>query len=168
MVYFDVVYANNDAVRKKYCDDKEKFFSLVKKVNEFVANIDPYTKEYIKWATDRFERVKVAKDLWGKPYDARFVEGFTPEYQIGRSGRYELSERESKFVKEEINDECKFSVGSFRRAFRIPTVCDFNKDIVDKVFSNEGMDECAQMWKRKIDDAIPDFKDFKVEIAWEY
>ena len=168
MVYFIVVRPKEKETGRRYCQNKDELFKLAKNVNEFVANNNPYTIEHLKYKADRYEKIRTGTDLWGVPYQKSFIESHKPAYIMNENtNRYELSDREAGFIKWNIDDACitDYSI-SFRMTFKIPTICNFNENI--GVHDDRGMLRCAQIWKKKIDKAVPDFSEFKVEISYEY
>jgi len=168
MVYFAVVRPKEKETGQYYCQHKEELFSVAKKANEFVANNDPYLKTSLERRAQEYKRVKTTPTRFGTPYPPSFIEGMKPPYiRNKKTGKYELSHREEQFIKEDIDDTCNYDFTmTFDRAFKIPTLCKFNEGI--GVHEKWGMLKCAQGWKQKIDQVLPDFSNFKVEISYEY
>lgn len=168
MVFFVVVKPKTKEVGRNYCRNRDDLFDLVKNVNEFVMNNDPYKKEYLEYSAERYEKIRTGRDRWGDPFQKRFIESHRPPYTMNNATKkYEVTEREAEFIKEDIDDTCETDfTRSFRRSFAIPTICAFNKD--KSVLSSDGMDRCANNWKNKIDEQIPEFRQFGVEIQYEY
>lgn len=166
MVYFGAVKPNNEEIRERYCNNKTKLFNLIKKVNRFVANRDPYTLSYLKSASKRYRDVKYGRNKWGEPFTKSFIEATMPPFLFNEdTRRFEMTEKEANWIGTAIQEECE--IGSFPdRAFDVPTTCDFNAR--KGVHGNEGMEKCAMTWKRKIDRAIPEFEQFRVDIRYEY
>ncbi|MBD3320480.1 MAG: hypothetical protein GF350_05215 [Chitinivibrionales bacterium] len=166
MVYFGVVKPINEDIKERYCNDTPKLSDLIKKVNRFVANNDPYTLSYLESASKRYRDVKYGRDKWGEPFSESFIEATMPPFLFNEdTHRFEMTEKEADWIGTAIQEECE--IGSFpERAFDIPTICDFNAS--KGVHSKKGMEECAMMWKRKIDKIIPEFAQFQVDIRYEY